>query len=198
MGISERGCKGVGGVPWLTGDASACIALHLSPSSAGFFFSASAPVHSYLAFPGLGARARFSWNERGARARVQPAGHSCTHAPRGRSPPPALAGSGWVARRSLRHLSPRPIDVRRAFFPRIRTKKREDKKVRERHYPCCRGPIAIRKEAFFMGDATHTPAPVLLSLTLSLSHGRRSVCVCVCVIKIDLSLFLHARPAITA
>lgn len=147
----------------------------LSPSRAGFFSLHRLPFFRARFSPGQGARARFCRSERGARGRVQPAGHGCTHVARAAAlPPPASAGSGWVARRSLRHLSPRPIDVRRAFFPRIRTKKREDKKVRERHYPCCRGPIAIRKEAFFMGAAARTPAPARLSLfnSFSLSRGR--------------------------
>lgn len=169
VGIAKRRSVGEGGGQRLTGYASACIALHLSSSRAGFFLCIGSRSFVFIFSPAW-ERARAVRLERERSSRPRAARRSRLHTRSARPfPPPASAGSGWVARRSLRHLSPRPIDVRRAFFPRIRTKKREDKKVRERHYPCCRGPIAIRKEAFFMGAAARTPAPALLSLLLSLS-----------------------------
>lgn len=58
---------------------------------------------------------------------------ACTQ-PRALSPPsrvhPHPQGRG-VARRSLRHLSPRPIDGRRAFFPRVEKKGGKGERDRE-------------------------------------------------------------------
>lgn len=71
-----------------------------------------------------------------------PGGAGARTQPRALSPPSRVhphPQSRGVARRSLRHLSPRPIDGRRAFFPRVEKKRGKGERDREAQESARRG-----------------------------------------------------------
>lgn len=71
-----------------------------------------------------------------------PGGAGARTQPRALSPPSRVhphPQSWGVARRSLRHLSPRPIDGRRAFFPRVEKKRGKGERDREAQESARRG-----------------------------------------------------------
>lgn len=71
-----------------------------------------------------------------------PGGAGARTQPRALSPPSRVhphPQSRGVARRSLRHLSPRPIDGRRAFFPRVEKKGGKGERDREAQESARRG-----------------------------------------------------------
>lgn len=143
------------------------------PLELNFFSLHRLPFFRARFSPGLGARARFSWSERGARARVQPAGHGCIHVARDRSPHQRWRGAdGW----HVAHYVICPLDQSTCgahFFPASERKKGRTKKCASGITPVAADQSPYVKRHFLWAPPRAHPLPrSSLFNSFSLPRGR--------------------------